>query len=200
MHARDVAIDYIVEAFSHNPHSSINYYKSSIQAPQQEIFNSFQADDPCYPTRPQITYDDLAEWWKRYYDQCIGSGTYDAVLLISDYSGGGGRTINNKYATIGVGQELLSIPKFSNSEYEIGSAYWGPWVVLHELGHALLDESWEHNAGDTFYDGGDYYRSPFASNQAQDGGTTNACGSWVDPWDNDHVAMKWDDCAYNAFQ
>ncbi|MDL0125098.1 hypothetical protein PNQ92_06695 [Halobacterium salinarum] len=205
-HARDIAEEYIEGAFSNVPNDSCSVtVGSEVYAPQQEVFSSFETVVPCSDNvNNRKDYPDLSEWWKDHWTECSRDpSAYDAIILITNYGGGGGLTIDDKYATVADGAKMLDVSNGSYQQYKSGEKYYGPWVLLHELGHALLKKStsWEHNSGGSFYSNGTYFRSPFAADEAKegDGSHYNECGEYVAEWDTNSVAMKWNDCAYEAF-
>lgn len=204
-YAQEVAENYITGAFSHIPNDSCSIESGSeVYAPEEEVFTSFETVIPCTQVPDNNrTYDDLSDWWREYWENCDrDESQYDAVILITNYDGGGGLTYADKYVAVADGVKMLNVPKNDYSEFKTGEDYWGTWTLLHELGHALLKEStsWEHNSGDTFYNSSQYFRSPFASDKAEESGSHyNECNDYVAAWDANCVALKWNDCAYEAF-
>lgn len=202
-YALDIAEDTIVGAFSHvDDHSCIVTRGSEVSAPQQLIMPDFRAEVPC-TSGIYYDYPDLTDWWDDYWGQCRDDSSYHTLMLITNTTTGSGLTYGTKYSTLTGGKDMLALPNNGYSQYNYGEAYWGPWVLLHELGHALIEGksgSWEHNSGDTFYNNGYYYRSPFASDQASGGNHYNECNEYVSGWGTDRIALKWNDCATAEFQ
>lgn len=187
--AKNRAKTYIEGAFSYSSHSvNVTLSSTNPNAPIEQCQTSFTANDPCYPTST-VSYSYLSNWWRDYVQCVLADDIMDADLLLTAKDGGLGRTVDDRYAVAEGGPDVASLPS-SYEQYGCDSG--GPFddmqQVLHELAHALLNTSDEHDLGYAYDHGGSRARSPMAR-----GGESNACGNYVYKHDGCHE-MRFSEC------
>lgn len=164
---------------------------NTIDAPQQVVFQSFNAVDPCDPYSDPIYYDNLGQWWMD--EVSCNQFVDDCHLLITDAENTGGITYNNRAAVAG-GAAVSGLTMYDRygCTHELNEM----WAIMHEVGHALITDSNinDHETGYTYQyggiSGGTMARTPFGRE-----GVVNECGEYIDYADGDCVGMEYSDCA-----
>jgi hypothetical protein len=187
--AKTRAKTYIEGAFSHSEHS-VNVTASSTNpdAPTEQCQTSFSASDPCYPTTT-VSYDYLSDWWRDYVQCVLSDDVMDADLLLTAHDGGLGRTVDNRYAVSEGGPDIANLPSdYTQYGCDSGEEFDDMQTALHELAHALLNESDEHDLGYAYDHSGTRARTPMAR-----AGEYNACDNYVYKHDGCHE-MRFSEC------
>lgn len=188
----DRAVEYIEGAFSYSPHTVTTILGSTVNAPQEKVFESFEATFPCDKSFT-VTYDHLGDWWYDYV-RCELGVSNDCTLLLTSYDSEAGVCTKNEYSVSEGGQHVADLP----SPFEI----WGctrPFdsmqTALHEVGHALMglgddaEGSEEHDVGGRYNHNGTISRTPMGVL-----GSYNECSDYAPEHDNCGEMQYWECC------
>jgi hypothetical protein len=125
---------------------------TKIPAPTEQVFEEFDAADPC-GTSYTIHYDKLLPWWRDYSDCNISNMEADANLLITSNRSSTGVAYGGGYhATCNGGRDVADCSTIYYEHTDEGGYYECLHAALHELGHNLLS-----NFGDSDGDGEDQH-------------------------------------------
>lgn len=105
-------------------------------------------------------YDGLGEWWRKYAQCHLDPPNRDCDMLLSNYPSFAGVTLNNRWAVVEGANYLDTLDPNNAEAYLKGDDGNAAQTVLHELAHALIDLSNEHNLGNTDTHNSELYRSP----------------------------------------
>lgn len=175
-----------------------------IPAPTEESQTRFYAEDPC-AAGGEVAWDYLSNWWY-YYAEC-NYATSDCDLLITNSTGYVGRCAENTAAVV-EGGPMLADAHTDTSDlffHSDGGTWDAMQTALHEAGHAFMyggqDGFEEHNVGMTYYNSGDYHRSPFCKMNKNKSPDENECGhNTYDVTDSKNWYMAYSECAKDKFR
>lgn len=137
--ARDKAVEFLERAFKRSSQhtASVSPADEQIDAPQEEIRSSFEAQVPC--TNHIGTWGNLRKWWDYWINDatCKDPHTYgkDCNLLLTAANGGG---LGSNNASV-VGGSVTAAKANPSADWGYGTKYLKAKNILHEVGHALLN-------------------------------------------------------------
>jgi len=183
----------------YSEHSADIRAGTDIGAPQEVIYDPLESDTHCANTVIEYQYDDLGQWFYDGITDC-GYPDGDINLLITNRNTDQGIMYDDRAGAAGGGPAVDDLNSFNL--HGCGDSYRAMWVIMHEVGHALmnLSEANEHDAGYT-YDQGDGHKA-YTCFAADDlAGSDNYCGEYVqyadEPCGDDDLAMGYSECTEN---
>lgn len=213
----DRAAEFIEGAFNRSSSHSVTVRKSSnkIQAPQEAINSSFEAEAPC--TSITGTWDDLRDWWDYYVNDadCKSKDVIanDCNLLLTAASGGG---LGGPREAAAGGIFTVAKNYSSYQKWDADPAFNQVDTLLEEVGHTLVtnmvdndyqfvgdksggDGQTPHDSARLYDHNGKYAITPIGIT----GDTEyNNCGQKVDKylWDGDAWEARYSPCTEEYFQ
>lgn len=145
---------FIPENFKEAGHSIDLTIHSTNPAPPYESYNADHwpaEDDPCGISG---TFNDLMDWWDVWHS-CNGTTHADANVLVTDYDSTAGLTIGDcdqsqKHLCVAEASKIGDLADENVDSYGHEMRYSQMYAtVLHEIGHAVLNEEGTFSCSDS---------------------------------------------------